>query len=172
MNVIPAANSKLSVASSDQNRVVLTQVDRSLTGEYQCEVSADAPLFHTDIKAAAMVVVDPSVTIDRSRRAFEAAPAPHSGVLITKVNWVSEPPLASPNVSADRMWYAGGEHIRANCSSPPSLPAANITWYVNEQMVSDFSFSTRLYYYFIAFSRGKRTCNPMEQEFPIRGRAS
>lgn len=45
------------VAASNQNRVVLREVDRTLTGEYQCEVSADAPLFHTDIKAAEMVVV-------------------------------------------------------------------------------------------------------------------
>lgn len=48
----------------------------------------------------------------------------------------SEPPLIGPNVTTDRMTYVGGDHIRANCTSPPSLPAANITWYVNEQMVS------------------------------------
>ncbi|KOB79053.1 putative beat protein, partial [Operophtera brumata] len=58
------------VAASDQSRVTLTDVDRSMTGEYQCEVSADAPLFHTDIKAAEMVVVEPplinpNVTSDR-----------------------------------------------------------------------------------------------------------
>ncbi|KAL0810911.1 hypothetical protein ABMA28_010210, partial [Loxostege sticticalis] len=55
--VFPVAEIKVDVAASDQNRVVLTDVDRTLTGEYQCEVSADAPLFHTDIKAAEMVVV-------------------------------------------------------------------------------------------------------------------
>ncbi|XP_041972018.1 uncharacterized protein LOC121727998 [Aricia agestis] len=105
--VFPVAEIKVDVAASDQNRVVLTEVDRLLTGEYQCEVSADAPLFHTEIKAAEMVVV--------------------------------EPPLLSPNVTSDRMTYVGGDHIRANCSSPPSLPAANITWYVNEQMVPSFT---------------------------------
>ncbi|GBP82047.1 hypothetical protein EVAR_32148_1 [Eumeta japonica] len=45
------------VASSDQNRVVLIQVDRSLDRRYQCELSAEAPLFHNDIKAAVMGVV-------------------------------------------------------------------------------------------------------------------
>ncbi|XP_046972789.1 uncharacterized protein LOC124539435 [Vanessa cardui] len=105
--VFPVAEIKVDVAASDQNRVVLTEVDRTLTGEYQCEVSADAPLFHTDIKSAEMVVV--------------------------------EPPLLSPNVTSDRMTYIGGDHIRANCTSPPSLPAANITWYVNEQMVPSFT---------------------------------
>ncbi|XP_026316210.1 uncharacterized protein LOC113227486 [Hyposmocoma kahamanoa] len=101
--VFPVAEIKVDVASSDQNRVVLREVDRTLTGEYQCEVSADAPLFHTDIKAGEMVVV--------------------------------EPPLQGPNVTSDRMTYVGGDHIRVNCSSPPSLPAANITWFVNEQEV-------------------------------------
>ncbi|XP_026735464.1 uncharacterized protein LOC113499258 [Trichoplusia ni] len=105
--VFPVAEIKVDVAASDQNRVVLTEVDRTLTGEYQCEVSADAPYFHTDIKAAMMVVV--------------------------------EPPLTSPNVTSDRLSYVGGDHIRANCSSPPSLPAANITWFVNEQMVPGFT---------------------------------
>ncbi|KAJ2938719.1 hypothetical protein O0L34_g3329 [Tuta absoluta] len=105
--VFPVAEIKVDVAQSDANRVVLTEVDRTLTGEYQCEVSADAPLFHTDIKSAEMVVV--------------------------------EPPLTSPNVTADRMSYVGGDHIRANCTSPPSLPAANITWFVNEQMVPGFT---------------------------------
>ncbi|KAH9640938.1 hypothetical protein HF086_003028 [Spodoptera exigua] len=95
---VPKESPATKVAGSDQNRVVLTEVDRTLTGEYQCEVSADAPLFHTDIKAAMMVVV--------------------------------EPPLTSPNVTSDRISYIGGDHIRANCSSPPSLPAANITWFV------------------------------------------
>ncbi|XP_061705688.1 uncharacterized protein LOC133516682 [Cydia pomonella] len=56
--VFPVAEIKVDVAGSDANRVILTEVDRTLTGEYQCEVSADAPLFHTDIKAAEMVVVD------------------------------------------------------------------------------------------------------------------
>ncbi|XP_004933569.2 uncharacterized protein LOC101737324 [Bombyx mori] len=105
--VFPVAEIKVDVAASDQNKVVLTEVDRTLTGEYQCEVSADAPLFHTDIKSAEMVVV--------------------------------EPPLIGPNVTTDRMTYVGGDHIRANCTSPPSLPAANITWYVNEQMVPGFT---------------------------------
>lgn len=105
--VFPVAEIKVDVAASDQNRVVLTEVDRTLTGEYQCEVSADAPSFHTDIKSAEMVVV--------------------------------EPPLTSPNVTSDRLSYVGGDHIRVNCSSPPSLPAANITWFVNEQMVPGFT---------------------------------
>ncbi|XP_013190969.1 uncharacterized protein LOC106135268 [Amyelois transitella] len=110
--VFPVAEIKVDVATSDQNRVVLQEVDRTLTGEYQCEVSADAPLFHTEIKSSEMVVV--------------------------------EPPLISPNVTSDKMTYTGGDHIHVNCSSPPSLPAANITWFVNEQMVPGFTASHTL----------------------------
>lgn len=37
--------------------VNLENVQRNLTGYYACEVSADAPLFHTDVKKALIIVV-------------------------------------------------------------------------------------------------------------------
>ena len=45
------------VSSSDARNVTLLNVQKQLTGFYKCEVSADAPLFHTDIKSASMTVV-------------------------------------------------------------------------------------------------------------------
>lgn len=36
--------------------MTLRGVRRELTGDYKCEVSADGPLFHTDIKVAHMIV--------------------------------------------------------------------------------------------------------------------
>lgn len=41
---------------SNAHQVTLLQVERSLSGMFQCEVSADAPLFHTQIMAAPMTV--------------------------------------------------------------------------------------------------------------------
>lgn len=38
------------VQESDENRVTIVNVRRDLTGYYKCEVSADAPTFHTGIK--------------------------------------------------------------------------------------------------------------------------
>lgn len=41
---------------SNARKVTLLQVGRDLTGLFQCEVSADAPLFHTEIRSAQMTV--------------------------------------------------------------------------------------------------------------------
>lgn len=46
----------LQVSVSNARKVTLLSVERSLSGLFQCEVSADAPLFHTDVKAAEMTV--------------------------------------------------------------------------------------------------------------------
>ncbi|XP_077295485.1 uncharacterized protein LOC143917774 [Arctopsyche grandis] len=108
--VFPLSGINVDVSDSDDRRVTLIGVKRDLAGEYQCEVSADAPLFHTDIKSAAMMVV--------------------------------EVPEQVPTVSVDRLRYSAGDRIRANCSSSLSYPAANITWFVNEQKVPGFMVSS------------------------------
>lgn len=43
---------------SDATSVTLRGVTRDLTGQFQCEVSEDAPLFHTDIRIATMQVIE------------------------------------------------------------------------------------------------------------------
>ncbi|KAG6464649.1 hypothetical protein O3G_MSEX014649, partial [Manduca sexta] len=43
----------------DRHQVRIVNMNRRLSGDYQCEVSADAPLFHTDIRSAPLTVVDP-----------------------------------------------------------------------------------------------------------------
>ncbi|KFB47674.1 AGAP001658-PA-like protein [Anopheles sinensis] len=56
---------------SDATSVTLRGVTRDLTGQFQCEVSEDAPLFHTDIRQARMQVVelpkeDPQMQLDKT----------------------------------------------------------------------------------------------------------
>jgi hypothetical protein len=46
------------LAHSDATSVTLRGVTRDLTGQFQCEVSEDAPLFHTDIRTAVMQVIE------------------------------------------------------------------------------------------------------------------
>lgn len=57
--------------NSDSTSVTLKGVTRELTGNYQCEVSEDAPLFHTDIRSAHMQVIelpkdDPTMQVDKT----------------------------------------------------------------------------------------------------------
>ncbi|GJQ78417.1 hypothetical protein Trydic_g22239 [Trypoxylus dichotomus] len=56
LDYFPASREQLS--RSNSREVTLTGVDRKTSGEYKCEVSADAPLFHTEIRAAHLLVAD------------------------------------------------------------------------------------------------------------------
>ncbi|XP_046389572.1 uncharacterized protein LOC124158492 isoform X2 [Ischnura elegans] len=109
--VFPQLGVNVDVSQSNNRTVVLSDVQLELTGIYKCEVSADAPYFHTDIKAASMVVVDL--------------------------------PDDTPIVRTEKTRYSSGERIRANCTSPSSFPAANLTWFLNGKQVP--ASSTRQY---------------------------
>ncbi|XP_072940907.1 uncharacterized protein [Epargyreus clarus] len=87
------------VSRSGAQQVVLRGAGRGLSGRYRCEVSADAPFFHTVYKSAFMRVV--------------------------------ELPDSKPQVHAQKSWYSVGDMLRANCTSPPADPPANLTWLVN-----------------------------------------
>ncbi|XP_055323161.1 uncharacterized protein LOC129578493 isoform X2 [Sitodiplosis mosellana] len=56
--------------SSDSTSVTLRSITRELSGKFKCEVSEDAPMFHTEIREAHMQVVElpkeePSLQIDK-----------------------------------------------------------------------------------------------------------
>ncbi|XP_028171758.1 uncharacterized protein LOC114361041 [Ostrinia furnacalis] len=57
--VFPLPGASVDLAQSDHQQVRIVNMNRRLSGDYQCEVSADAPLFHTDIRSAPLTVVDP-----------------------------------------------------------------------------------------------------------------
>lgn len=79
---------------------------RSQSGHYQCEVSADAPLFHTETQGANLLVAElpdsePVMTV-------YGMPAPDSKRIV-----------------------AFGETFKTSCVSGPSYPSVNFTWIVN-----------------------------------------
>ncbi|EDV92647.1 uncharacterized protein LOC6563701 [Drosophila grimshawi] len=68
--VFPVSGINVDLTNSDATSVTLKGVTRDLTGSYQCEVSEDAPLFHTDIRSAHMQVIelpkdDPAMQVDK-----------------------------------------------------------------------------------------------------------
>ncbi|XP_021202683.2 uncharacterized protein LOC105841416 [Bombyx mori] len=87
------------VSRSTSQQVVLRDATRALAGRYRCEVSADAPSFHTQVRSAYIHVV--------------------------------ELPPEKPIIKAEKGWYASGDSLRAQCSSPPADPPANLTWLLN-----------------------------------------
>ncbi|XP_055525233.1 uncharacterized protein LOC129718471 isoform X1 [Wyeomyia smithii] len=67
----PVSGITVDGSQSDATSVTLRGVTRDLTGQFQCEVSEDAPLFHTDIRQARMQVVelpkqDPQMQLDKT----------------------------------------------------------------------------------------------------------
>lgn len=93
------------LAKSGENTVTLRSVPRTISGKYQCEVSADAPLFHTEASTAEMIVVE-----------FPA----------------HEPTLTVLNNG--KHVIAIGELLKATCTSPPSFPPVNFTWTINNNI--------------------------------------
>lgn len=51
------------ISRSGARRVVLQQATPAMAGRFRCEVSADAPTFHTEIRSAPLEVVGESTTI-------------------------------------------------------------------------------------------------------------
>nr|XP_024219264.1 uncharacterized protein LOC112211557 [Halyomorpha halys] len=109
------------LGGSNSTRVTLRAADKDLTGAYKCEVSADAPLFHTAIRTAHLVV-----TVE---------------------------PQRGPEIQLEKTKYTPGERLRANCSSSPAFPAANLTFYMNGVKV-ERSDRSRLWSYLKSEDRG------------------
>ncbi|KPI98102.1 hypothetical protein RR46_11223 [Papilio xuthus] len=55
---VPAARLPPSISKSSSQQVVLREATRALAGRFRCEVSADAPSFHTQVRSAYIHVVD------------------------------------------------------------------------------------------------------------------
>lgn len=93
---------------SNSHNVTIRGVTRNHTGLYQCEVSADAPLFHTLHKSAQMqVAVMPQM----------------------------EPTMNVYGVATgedNKRHINYGDHLKASCIAGPSSPTVNFTWRVND----------------------------------------
>ncbi|KAG5868484.1 hypothetical protein JTB14_017926 [Gonioctena quinquepunctata] len=92
------------LAKSNSKEVTLVNVERGSSGKFKCEVTADAPLFHTDMQIANVIVADV--------------------------------PSDVPVLKTETQKVAPGGQIRANCTTPGSYPAVNITWSLNGLNVS------------------------------------
>lgn len=109
--VFPLQGVNVDVSKSGANEVVLRDVQFEIAGKYRCEVSADAPSFHTSMVASYMHVV--------------------------------YLPEGQPKMTMEKQRYSVGDTLRGNCSSPPSNPPTNLTWFVNDRKMND-SFPVRI----------------------------
>ncbi|XP_075220269.1 uncharacterized protein LOC142323857 [Lycorma delicatula] len=104
--VFPMDGVNVDLSQSNSTRVTLTEVQRDLTGYYKCEVSADAPLFHTELRTAPVIVIEeplslPTVKTEKSKYAM--------GERI-RANCTSEGGYPAANLT----WYINGRQVRDN----------------------------------------------------------
>lgn len=108
--------------------MTLRAVSRAVSGKFQCEASADAPLFHTETSTAEMLVAElpahkPIITVHGSQ----------------------------PGVS--KKVIAIGELLEANCVSGPSYPPVNFTWIINGNIFPvSRKFLTSIFFLFSTFA--------------------
>lgn len=48
---------------------------------------------------------------------------------------VSDPPVGQPVLSLEKRHYTIGDTLKGNCTSPPSSPPSNVTWFLNDKWV-------------------------------------
>ncbi|XP_017778521.1 PREDICTED: uncharacterized protein LOC108564108 [Nicrophorus vespilloides] len=107
--VFPLPGLHVDVSVSNAQKVTLLAVGRPLSGIFQCEVSADAPLFHTEIKSAPMtvaVVPDGVPTINVDKAGLE-----RGGPLIAEC--FAPPASPAPNLT----WYVNDQRVPGSTSS-------------------------------------------------------
>lgn len=55
---------------------------------------------------------------------------------------VVDPPQEGLSLQVDKLRYSPSDRLRANCTVPPSLPPANVTWTVNGEPVPNHTVTT------------------------------
>lgn len=53
-----SGTTSVDISESDDHSVTLTNLPRDMSGHYKCEISADAPLFHTQIKESYITIIE------------------------------------------------------------------------------------------------------------------
>ncbi|XP_002137291.1 uncharacterized protein beat-IIa [Drosophila pseudoobscura] len=103
--VFPFPGIHVDVTSSNATQVLIRNVGFGLSGNFSCEVTADAPLFSTATAVDTMQVV--------------------------------ELPEKRPQLSTEHTRYEPGDVLRANCSTPPSRPRAELTFTINNMVITN-----------------------------------
>ncbi|KAM7362290.1 immunoglobulin domain-containing protein beaten path VI isoform 2-T4 [Cochliomyia hominivorax] len=101
--VFPVSGINVDLTNSDATSVTLKGVTRELTGNYQCEVSEDAPLFHTDIRSAHMQVIelpkdDPTMQVDKK-------------IITANDNFKAVCTIGPSYPAANVTWYINGRKV-------------------------------------------------------------
>lgn len=101
--VFPLDGFNVDVSKSNEHQVILQNVQRNNSGYYSCEVSADAPLFHTDMKKALVMVTEEPKTYP----VISPEKLKYSNSETIRVNCSSYSSFPAANIT----WYINGRKI-------------------------------------------------------------
>ncbi|XP_073958836.1 uncharacterized protein [Choristoneura fumiferana] len=110
--VFPLPGASVDLTQSDHQQVRIVNLNRRLSGDYMCEVSADAPLFHTDIRTAPLTVVDPPFRAPRlsvSRDSYARGD-------VIRANCTVDEAYPAPNIT----WILDEHKIAETIPEPPA----------------------------------------------------
>ena len=157
ISVHPQPGISVELAKSSMNYVTLSPLSLASTGRYRCEVSEEGPTFATDSKATLYFIVQ-IIYFSGSSINFKLRSSyidTLSGILVKRPlvrgfvggggagagaqdrgrkEQVSQ--LSSTALNTVFCRYYVGERLKVNCSSAATLPPANLTWYINQKLVS------------------------------------
>ena len=118
----PVPGTEVSLAGSDQQAVKLLNLSLASSGLYQCEVSTEAPKFKTVAADAVMSVVQP----------------PSKG---PRLHWINIREKLRSRLE-ERFALSPGDRIVVSCTSQGSVPAANIKFYINNEIANNKNVET------------------------------
>lgn len=77
------------------------------------------------------------VAIGRGSIIFARTVPSATAIIIIRPCRVADPPIGQPVLSLEKRHYTIGDTLKGNCTSPPSSPPSNVTWYLNDKWVSE-----------------------------------
>ena len=118
----PVPGTEVSLPGSDHRAVKLLNLSLASSGLYQCEVSTEAPKFKTVAADAVMSVVQP----------------PSQG---PRLHWINSGQSRKSRLEG-KLAARPGDRIVLTCSSQGSVPAANLKFYINNEIANNRNVET------------------------------
>ncbi|TDG51905.1 hypothetical protein AWZ03_001575 [Drosophila navojoa] len=141
---------KVDESSSNATLVLIRNVSFGLSGNFSCEVTADAPLYSTATAYAQMQVVAHSTSHSlvifkrltffffskhqQLKRPRHVLSIEH--IRVSYIELISQFPEKRPQLFTEQTRYEPGDVLRANCSTLPSRPRAELRFTLNHMPVA------------------------------------
>ena len=118
----PVPGTEVSLIESNHRNVKLLNISLASSGLYQCEVSTEAPKFKTVAADAVMSVVKPPSQSPR-------------------LHWINIGEKLRSR-TGERYSVSPGDRIVIQCTSRGSFPAANLKFYINDEIANNKNVET------------------------------